>query len=504
MINYLEYAKTSIDCYVVVPGEGAAAEWFRVHDIKCFVIPFSRGYGRIGKTTAKEADLYFSDNYEAAQKIADIIRQERIDIVHSNSSVSDVGAIAAMLSGAGHVWHVRELMEEDFDVEYYDKNLKKALFEASDSVISISDTVRESLQKKYSIKSSRIYNGVRLCGLDNIDKKNNSEFIFVGKITENKGQFDAAYAAKELINRGVKDFKIYFLGGGSPKAIWAIKRYLTENRLERNIELVPFTNDISYWREKCGYAIVGSKCEALGRITIEAMAAGNIPIGSNSGGTLELIGDEKRGLLYNFGDYCGLAYQMEKAMSMSSEERAKIEKAMKSYVYNTFSIEKYSEKILSVYKDVISNSPNDIKRKRIIEYLDNRYGMISATKKQEVRNNDVLKEQCLNNLNSILIFLQVHRIGKVVIYGMGEVGCALYDYISTHGIQIGAVMDEDDGLLSRVTQTIKVGEGLHDAECILVSTIREEKMIMDTLQSYYDIPVYGLASIIGMENEKSN
>ena len=56
--------------------------------------------------------------------------------------------------------------------------------------------------------------------------------------------------------------------------------------------------------------------EALGRVTLEAMLAVNMVIGTYTGGTLELIGEnQERGYLYKQGNYRDLAKVMKELMS---------------------------------------------------------------------------------------------------------------------------------------------------------------------------------------------
>jgi glycosyltransferase involved in cell wall biosynthesis len=55
-----------------------------------------------------------------------------------------------------------------------------------------------------------------------------------------------------------------------------------------------------------------SKCEAFGRVTIEAMKIGIPVIGSNTCGTVELIEHERSGLLYEQGNPSGLANEVIK------------------------------------------------------------------------------------------------------------------------------------------------------------------------------------------------
>ena len=54
--------------------------------------------------------LYATEDF-AVRRIMWIIRRDRIQIVHSNSSVIDAGARAACLCGVPHVWHIRVTVE---------------------------------------------------------------------------------------------------------------------------------------------------------------------------------------------------------------------------------------------------------------------------------------------------------------------------------------------------------------------------------------------------------
>jgi glycosyltransferase involved in cell wall biosynthesis len=50
-----------------------------------------------------------------------------------------------------------------------------------------------------------------------------------------------------------------------------------------------------------------SRCEAFGRVTVEAMKLGLAVVGSNTGGTLDIVQHDVNGLLYEAGDVQDLA-----------------------------------------------------------------------------------------------------------------------------------------------------------------------------------------------------
>ena len=60
-------------------------------------------------------------------------------------------------------------------------------------------------------------------------------------------------------------------------------------------------DNLSYYYSQADVALVCSRAEAFGRITIEAMKYGLPVIASNVGGNVELIKDGETGVLYEYG-----------------------------------------------------------------------------------------------------------------------------------------------------------------------------------------------------------
>ncbi|HOS53851.1 MAG TPA: glycosyltransferase, partial [Anaerolineaceae bacterium] len=80
----------------------------------------------------------------AAFKIARVIRQERIDLVHTNNSMSPSGALAARLTATPHIWHVRESIGKHKQYPLLLGNLALRLMRRwSDTVICNSDYTAE-------------------------------------------------------------------------------------------------------------------------------------------------------------------------------------------------------------------------------------------------------------------------------------------------------------------------------------------------------------------------
>ncbi len=100
-------------------------------------------------------------NRKADRKIQDIIVRDGINIVHINGIGYGVGAKAALKSHIKLVWHIRELLEEDFHDELYNKKYSYSLVAKADKIITISECVMEKYKNVIPNGNMvRIYNGV--------------------------------------------------------------------------------------------------------------------------------------------------------------------------------------------------------------------------------------------------------------------------------------------------------------------------------------------------------
>ena len=80
-----------------------------------------------------------------ALQIARIIRNEHIDLVHTNNSISPVGALAAYLCRRPHIWHIREALGRNglFQMEAGDQNTAKIINALSKIIICNSEYTAE-------------------------------------------------------------------------------------------------------------------------------------------------------------------------------------------------------------------------------------------------------------------------------------------------------------------------------------------------------------------------
>ena len=289
--------------------------------------------------------LYQSrQNQRIARELAAFCKENRIDVIHTNTGVIDLGARIRKLSGMPHVWHLREFADLDFHMYplVSRSRYEKQMAAGADRFICISDAIR----KHYSFlpQNARIlvYNGVdRSNILTDHTPSDTVRLLIAGRISPEKGQWLAVCACQKLVNRGIQNFVLNIAGSGD------LGHPVPEDMKERVI-LLGQVKDMPALRKNIDVELVCSAAEAFGRVTAEAMLGGIPVIGSRSGGTIELIEEGVTGYLYPKGDVDALADKL--ALLIENHElRNSMGKAAQEYAVSHFMIERCVQEILDVY-----------------------------------------------------------------------------------------------------------------------------------------------------------
>lgn len=479
MICYMEHFVTPI---VVTASNRRLEEILKNKNITYYIVNINRGFGKIGQHTINDEEKDFVINYEAALKIKKIIIDNDVSLVHINSSVSNAGAMAALLSGIPYIWHLREIPEQQFGCEFWDKTLKQMLFEATDGFVAISDCVKQDYKKKYNIDSIRLYNiidsGRFKQKLSTVHKKNNN-IILAGNISEAKGQLEAIKAIKLLVDKGCADIKLHLIGNYDGRFKWCFDRYIQRYGIEQNVVLLPYADDLSEIRKKCMISLTTSKYEALGRVTIEAMLAGNIVIGSDTGEIPKLIGnDGERGYLYSMGDASSLADTIFRVLNEKNGHDDLLIRAQ-NFAEITFDGVPYAEKMNMYYDKILAENNKLMFKENAREFIEKRYKKISV-RQDEIDDNIIVdKRKRIIELEemwksgTIAAYLKKQDITNVAIYGMGELGCRLYDELMECGIEVAAVIDRNPYFLDEIIKVYEPDEELSHIENV-ISTVASD------------------------------
>jgi len=428
-----------------------------------------------------------------------------------------VGAMAALIKGIPHIWHVREFLEEDFSTELYDRDWTCKLFEQSGGFISISDCIRKSFSEKYGLLSTQIYDGFDTDRYkrDLTEVANDIDtFLLAGYMDSCKGQWEAVRAMEILIRSGEKSPRLILAGGGKKKYVWGLQHYIREKGLQEYIFVLPPQKDLSALRACCGFSLTTSKMEALGRVTVEAMLAGHIVIGANTGGTMEIIGEKgERGYLYQQGKPSDLASVMKKAMSASAETAFEMRKKAQEFAMSFFDFKGYAKKVLEQYERVLSKKRCGFKE--LIRDMDYRYERLSGNygSKAEIklgtgngwRKQALLFERWLRLKQqgySLDAYCKKNYLMQVAIYGMGYLGCCVYDELENGGIVVSYAIDKDSGSLEDSIKMVRPEDDLESVDAVIITVAKEEYELKAYLEKRCPYKIVQLSEIIGWMEKK--
>ena len=158
-------------------------------------------------------------NEKTADALAELIQKEQIQIVHTNTSVINIGALLKKRLGNAikHIWHIREFGDADFGL--YPIISRESFFafmnENTDHFICVSEKIRQHYAALSPEKKAVVYNGV---GKENYITEHQAHtginFLIAGRIIETKGQREAVEACAALLKEGYRNFKLYLAGSG--------------------------------------------------------------------------------------------------------------------------------------------------------------------------------------------------------------------------------------------------------------------------------------------------
>lgn len=292
-------------------------------------------------------------NYLKALCLRKKIRNFHIDIIHTNSSIINMGGILSKMYNIPHVWHIREFGKEDFNLSFvFSESYSYRYIEKhSDKVICVSDELkRKYLQFIPENKVLRIYNGIRFPEkkIKTFEKKDRYNLLIAGRLSDAKGQKEAMLAISYLKKKGINNIFLHLAGSGN---IEIYKAEAIKLGIESQVTFYGHINNLNQLRRIMDIELVCSKMEAFGRVTIEAMASCLPVIGANSGGTKEIINNEINGLLYTQGDFKNLAMKIE-ALVEDEEYRKRIAMKALEYVHHNFSVEKNANQVYQCYLNI--------------------------------------------------------------------------------------------------------------------------------------------------------
>jgi glycosyltransferase involved in cell wall biosynthesis len=354
--------RTRFEPLVMLPETGPLRALLEQCDVPVFIMP---SLAIVDRFTSK-ISLLFSKLPASVYLLVRFIREQQIDLVHTNTGVIISPGLAAKLTGKGHIWHVRESFQE-FSLVLW-KLYSAYMRFVSDRIICVSNAVagQFSARKKVCV----VHNGFSLAefAIDEHSLRQNfrgdfainqTEFLVacIGRIKwGRKGQEFLIKSA--AIARGAgKPFTVLLVGAASPgneEHVTKLRALVEELKLH---DKVVFTGELPDTRPAFAAADVvvlpSAHPEPFAGVVMEAMAMGKPVIATALGGCLDQIIPGKTGYLVSPADADALA---EKISSLHDEAgtRRRMGEAGRERIRTHFNLSRMLEQIESVYFEVLT------------------------------------------------------------------------------------------------------------------------------------------------------
>jgi glycosyltransferase involved in cell wall biosynthesis len=259
-------------------------------------------------------------------RLAFLAIRYRIDVFHTNSVVLTSPAVAALLTGRPHVWHIREMLDEFGGLW---KPYQRFVSMFSTSIVAISECTRDQFAPSLRGKVRVIYDGldesvakVTPANRDAFRRGFPADKLLVGVVGRikwlRKGQEILVRAAALLKDRH-PEVQYVFVGSAAPgneEHEVRLRELISSSGLDKDITLVGDTDDPLSVFAALDIAVVPPvRPEAFGCVVIEAMSAGTPVVGSRGGGIAEQIVDGVSGFLFTPGDERALADALDRLLS---------------------------------------------------------------------------------------------------------------------------------------------------------------------------------------------
>jgi glycosyltransferase involved in cell wall biosynthesis len=253
--------------------------------------------------------------YSYARSISRYIKENKIDIVYTNSIKADIyGSLAAKMCRVPCIW----FMHDRLSAEYFSKGLARmiALFSRlfAKKVICNSESTKRSFVRAggQGDKAVVVLNGINVNDYTiHHNTSHSKRVVMVGRIAPWKGQKVFIEAARKIL-QSRDDVSFYIAGSvlfGEDDYKDEIEQIIADKyKISNRIYICDFVEDIPEFLQEADILVHASIIpEPFGLSVAEGMASGLAVVAAQAGGIVEMIKDNENGLLYAPGNSSQLA-----------------------------------------------------------------------------------------------------------------------------------------------------------------------------------------------------
>ena len=370
--------KIGITCYPTVGGSGVVAtelgkllaeKGHEIHFISSG-LPFrlNKMYHNIyyHQVEVNSYSVFQYPPYDLAlaSKIAEVIKREKLDILHVHYAIPHaVCAILAKQMAGTEVKIVTTLHGTDITVLGYDPSLNDLIkfgIEKSDAVTAVSNALVEqtievinpdkTIETVYNFIDERVYQKT-----DSNHLRQEYGILDHEKVVIHVSNFRGVKRVQDVVASFAKiqeavPSKLLLVGDGPEMT--PVCKLVSKLGLDDHVLFLGKQDKLEELYSLSDLLLLLSEKESFGLVLLEAMACGVPCIGTNIGGIPEVIIDGETGYICEFGNVDEVAEKSIQLLTDSAQHHAFSEAAM-SLVESSFRSETITEEYLAIYRRLL-------------------------------------------------------------------------------------------------------------------------------------------------------
>lgn len=223
------------------------------------------------------------------------------------------------------------------------------------ALYSISNVVQD-FTKSQGFQSTVIMNGINTSAMKLKDYQRTLsgtyEIVQVSRLyVKDKGQDILLQALGKLTEKGVRNFRMHFIGSGPSEEV--LRKLANELGISEQVVFEGLKSQEHIYQHLSNYDLFvqPSRCEGFGLTVAEAMAAKLPVLVSNIEGPMEIIGNGKYGMSFESENVADLADKL-RIILQGGYDYSLIEKAYQ-HVCDEYDVRNTARKYISEYKQIV-------------------------------------------------------------------------------------------------------------------------------------------------------
>lgn len=315
-------------------------------------------------------EINFFDEFKVCKELINLIRLEKPDVIHLNSSkIGGIGAVAAKIASwfeksckpkiifTAHNWGFNDIGRSFFEkVFYYASHWVTIILCHKVIAVSIKTKKDMAFLPFVEEKIEVIYNGISNFSL--LPKEEARENLFgpetkktiifsVSELHKNKG-IDTALKALSLLPQETKEKIIWYIAGSGEERE-NLEKFSDRLKIKNLIRFLGFVPDVKKFLHGADIFLLPSKNEAFPYVVLEAGFAKLPIIATSVGGISEIIHDMQNGILIHRNNPKEIAEAIMYLLDHSNKTK-EFGREIKKTVTNFFTLGRMIEETIRVYE----------------------------------------------------------------------------------------------------------------------------------------------------------